>query len=173
MTAEQRGVALGMATAMLVAVAGLSLAALLGGSSLGSAPSVELRLAVLASSALAPAAALIFCIARLARHRFITPEDIQGSGLTEGSARARLLQNTLEQSALAWPVYLAGAVLLPGALLALVPAAAAMFLIGRVLFFAGYAGGAHARAFGFALTFYPTVLLAAIPIGIAIIHLIA
>ena len=34
-----------------------------------------------------------------------------------------------------------------------------MFLLGRVLFFAGYAGGAPRRALGFALTFYPTVTL--------------
>jgi len=34
-----------------------------------------------------------------------------------------------------------------------------MFLVGRLFFFAGYANGAPARAYGFGLTFYPTVLL--------------
>jgi uncharacterized membrane protein YecN with MAPEG domain len=34
-----------------------------------------------------------------------------------------------------------------------------MFFIGRLAFFAGYAKGAPARAFGFAFTFYPTILL--------------
>jgi hypothetical protein len=34
-----------------------------------------------------------------------------------------------------------------------------MFLGGRLAFFAGYANGAPARAFGFAFTFYPTVIL--------------
>jgi hypothetical protein len=39
------------------------------------------------------------------------------------------------------------------------PAAAILFLIGRILFFLGYAEGAASRAFGFALTFYPTLML--------------
>jgi len=40
-----------------------------------------------------------------------------------------------------------------------------MFVIGRILFAVGYAGGAPARAFGFALTFYPTVFLTIVAIG--------
>ncbi|WP_242450502.1 hypothetical protein [Xanthomonas citri] len=42
---------------------------------------------------------------------------------------------------------------------AAVPACACAFLLGRVTFFATYSGCAGARALGFALTFYPTVLL--------------
>ena len=34
-----------------------------------------------------------------------------------------------------------------------------LFLIGRITFFAGYARGAATRSFGFALTFYPSVML--------------
>ena len=49
--------------------------------------------------------------------------------------------------------------LLPAGLIGWVPAAALLFALGRVLFVAGYASGAAARAFGFALTFYPTVTL--------------
>ena len=41
----------------------------------------------------------------------------------------------------------------------LAPTAGLLFVIGRIAFFAGYARGAPARALGFALTFYPTVLL--------------
>jgi MAPEG family len=70
-----------------------------------------------------------------------------------------LLQNTLEQSCLALPVYIATSIVAPAALLPVVPAAAVMFLVGRLFFFAGYANGAPARAYGFGLTFYPTVLL--------------
>lgn len=177
LTPDQRGVAMGMASALLAAVAVFSLAAILGGASSGFGSSLESRLEVLAACLLAPAATLLFCIARLAKHRFFTPEDINGSALTEGSMRARLLQallqNTLEQSALALPVYLLGALLLPGHLLGLVPAAAAMFLTGRALFYAGYAGGAASRALGFALTFYPTVLLAVIAVGAWILRLAA
>jgi len=102
------------------------------------------------------------CIARLAAHRFFTPEDIHGSAVTDGTERAKLLQsllqNTLEQCCLAIPVYAATAILVPASFLP-VPAAAIMFLVGRLSFFAGYAQGAPARAYGFALTLYPTVLL--------------
>jgi uncharacterized membrane protein YecN with MAPEG domain len=70
-----------------------------------------------------------------------------------------MLQNTLEQSCLAFPIYIAAPIVAPAALLPLVPAAATMFFVGRLLFFAGYANGAPSRAYGFALTFYPTVLL--------------
>jgi uncharacterized membrane protein YecN with MAPEG domain len=112
------------------------------------------------------------CIARLAKHRFFTPEDIHGSALTTGTERARLLQsllqNTLEQSALAVPVYVAICALGPLRVLSVVPVAAAMFLVGRVFFFAGYAKGAPSRAFGFALTFYPTVILLLGMIALAI-----
>ncbi len=66
---------------------------------------------------------------------------------------------SLEQMALALPVYAAWVVLAPTHLLAVVPAASSLFLLGRVLFFYGYARGASGRALGFALTFYPTVLL--------------
>ena len=109
---------------------------------------------------------MLICVARLAKHRFFTPEDIDGSALTPGTDRARLLQallqNTLEQAVLAIPVYFCGAVVLPGSWLGAVFAAAAMFFVGRICFFAGYAGGAPSRAYGFALTFYPTVFLTGI-----------
>ena len=58
------------------------------------------RLSVAVKSALFPAAFLAISIGRLARHRFFTPEDIDGGGLSAGTAQARvlqsLLQNTLE-----------------------------------------------------------------------------
>lgn len=168
MRGEQRGVAIGMASAGLVALALLTLAAIFGGARIGPSASVEFRLELLAASLLAPAASLFICIARLAKHRFSTPEDINGSALTEGTARARLLQallqNTLEQVALALSVYLVCAFTLPSDLLGLIPAAAAMFFAGRVLFYIGYSGGAASRAFGFAFTFYPTVLLGCVAV---------
>ena len=42
---------------------------------------------------------------------------------------------------------------------AAVPAAAILFFLGRLLFWRGYSHGAPARALGFALTFYPTVVM--------------
>ena len=35
----------------------------------------------------------------------------------------------------------------------------AMFVVGRLLYFTTYKNGAPARALGFTLTFYPTVIL--------------
>lgn len=163
MDSEQRGVAIGMASALLTMVAILILAAIVGSARFASSASVEFRLELLAASLMVPATSLFICIARLAKHRFFTPEDINGSALTEGTSRAKLLQallqNTLEQLALALPVYLSCSFIFPSHFLGLIPAAAAMFFVGRVLFYLGYSGGARSRAFGFAFTFYPTVFL--------------
>ena len=108
---------------------------------------------------------LLAHIALLARHRFVTPEDIDGGALSPGTPRAHALQgalqNTLEQTVLAIPTHLAWAALMPRDWQAAIPAAVALFVVGRVLFAWGYTRGAPARALGFALTFYPTVGLIA------------
>jgi hypothetical protein len=162
LSAPQRGVALGMVCGLVIAAASLGTAGLL--QPFGSLPdTVAARVQVFALSALVPAALLAACIARLAAHRFRTPQDLDGSGLTQGTEQAKLLQallqNTLEQLALALPAYAAWAVFASAHLLDLELVAALMFLCGRILFFWGYARGAPGRALGFALTFYPTVLL--------------
>jgi hypothetical protein len=108
-------------------------------------------------------------IAMLARHRFFTPADIDGGGLSEGTSEAQLLQsilqNTLEQSVLALAVHASWAAAMPQTWQAAVPAAAILFVLGRVLFWRGYARGAPARALGFALTFYPSVLMLLLVVG--------
>ena len=164
MTPSQRGVAIGALTALAV-----TLAALAGAAYWLPLPQSETmlpgRLRLFTLCSLAPALALAVAIARLARHRFCTPEDIDGSGLSAGSNRAKvlqaLLQNTLEQSVLAWPVYGWWALAGPATTLAVVPVAATLFVLGRMLFFARYSRGAAGRAPGFGLTFYPTVVLLA------------
>src|SRR5690349_361304 len=102
-------------------------------------------------------------IGLLARHRFFTPEDIDGGGLTKGTPQAQILQstlqNTLEQTVLGLSVHTIWAVTMPQSWQAAVPAAASLFFLGRVLFWRGYAHGASARALGFALTFYPSVAM--------------
>ncbi len=102
-------------------------------------------------------------IAALARHRFFTPSDIDGSGLSEGTSTAKVLQsvlqNSLEQVVLALATHLIWAAVMPWRWQAAVPVAAILFFAGRMLFWRGYARGAPARALGFALTFYPTVVM--------------
>ncbi len=112
---------------------------------------------------------LVVAIGRVAKGRFFSPADIDGSGLTEASARVRIpaaiLQNTLEQCVLAGAAHLALAATLRPREMVLVPLLVALFCIGRAAFWAGYANGAGARAFGFATTFYPSafaLLLAAV-----------
>lgn len=125
-----------------------------------------------------PLLCLFVVIGMMARHRFFHAEDIDGSavtagrGMTGGSWTIRIyqsiLQNTLEQVVLAIPTYLIWSVTLPRDWQAALPVAAILFVIGRVLFWRGYAGGASARSLGFALTFYPTVILAIIAAGAAL-----
>ena len=170
----QKGVARGMAAAVVFAVAVFAFAYFLQWPNFPSQTSVVLRLKLAAWAALAPAAALFVCIARLAKHRFTTPQDIHGSALTEGTERAKLLQallqNTLEQAVLAIPVYLATALVFPPRLLPLVAAAAALFVVGRIAFFRGYAAGAPSRAAGFGLTFYPSVALLVSVVAVAVLQ---
>jgi hypothetical protein len=104
-------------------------------------------------------------VALQARHRFFSPADIDGAGLTAASARAQLLQaliqNTAEQTLLAALAYAAWLLATPSAPGPAVHCAV-LFSLGRLLFFAAYARGAAARSLGFALTFYPTVGLLAL-----------
>lgn len=159
MSPKQRAVLRGMAAALLLSLAVLLLAAI-------AAPAWLMPPAAIASALrwdLLVVACLAGCIAALARHRFFTPEDIDGSGPGAGTDQARrlqaLLQNTLEQAVLAIGVHAAWAGVMPSRLQAVVPAAALLFVTGRVMFYRGYASGAGGRAFGFALTFYPSVLM--------------
>jgi len=163
MDKTQLGVVRGMSLAALTAVAAFAFSATYVSRVWGVGSDLGARVALASWALLLPAFALFVCIARLAKHRFFTPADIHGSGLTGGTEKAKLLQallqNTLEQSCLALPIYFATSIVAPASLLPVIPAAAAMFLVGRLFFFAGYAKGAPARAFGFGLTFYPTVFL--------------
>ena len=170
----QGGVARGMAWAVALAIGLFACAYLFQWPSFAGQTSLALRLKLAALAGLAPAAVLFLCIARLAKHRFATPQDIHGSALTEGTERAKLLQaflqNTLEQTVFAVPVYLAAALLFPARFLPLVAAAAALFVVGRLLFFRGYASGAPSRAAGFGLTFYPSVALLISVVAVAVLQ---
>jgi len=166
LTPTQRGVVRGMATA-----ATLTVVAIFGGAAwhpgaLLPGDDTVARLTYALKWNLLPAACLLVAVVRLARHRFLTPEDIDGGGLSPGTQRAHILQsilqNTLEQSVLAAFAYFIWAVVMPHGWLTSIPAAALLFVFGRILFSRGYERGAHARAAGFGLTFYPSVLMLAV-----------
>jgi hypothetical protein len=163
LSGKQTGVLRGMAAGLALTGAGL-------GAAIAWPPRAlvpPLALSSPLATALAWDVAVVLCLAAhvgaLARHRFFTPEDIDGSARGEDTPRARALQgalqNTLEQVALAVPTHLAWAALMPRAWQAAIPAAVVLFVVGRALFSWGFTRGAPARALGFALTFYPTVAL--------------
>ncbi len=159
---KRLGVAAGMAAGLAVTLLGLMWPGLSSGPS-----DMPARLSAWLACDLAAAVWLAVAVGRLARHRFFSDADIDAA-LRAGTVRAdvlqSLVQNTLEQTVLAVVAY--GAWLLvprPDAPVATAWIAVGCFSVGRLLFFVGYGRGAAARAFGFALTFYPTVglLLAA------------
>ena len=164
LTKEQKGVRGGIFLAMAIALLVLVSSAMINPFKYAANLALLHRLAVAMKAFGAPALCLALSIASLARERFFTPADIDGSTVTNaGTKKSRILQsilqNTLEQSVLAVMVYLFWATVMPARFLSVIPAAAILFFIGRIGFFLGYAKGAPARSTGFALTFYPTMLL--------------
>jgi len=163
LTDKQRGVLLGMAAGLVATLAALALAITARPTLL--TPTDDYAASVV--HALRWDVLIGLCltanIGLRARHRFFTPEDIDGGGLTKGTAQAQVLQatlqNTLEQTVLALSVHAVWAAEMPASWQGVIPAAAILFFIGRVLFWRGYAHGAPGRAPGFALTFYPTVAM--------------
>lgn len=167
---KQQGVIRGIAIGAGVTAAAITAGILFDPLGISSHLSIHERLSVALAACLLPVLSLTVSIARLAKHRFFTPEDIDGgAGISEDTTQAKLLQtliqNTLEQTVIAVPLYLAWACLVPSAWLSVVPLAALLFALGRVLFFWGYGHGAPARSIGFALTFYPSMAMLVCLIG--------
>ncbi|MGJ4908155.1 MAPEG family protein [Bradyrhizobium sp. HKCCYLS2033] len=164
---EQTQVAAGMAAAALIAIAAIGVALWRGD---GPAEPAAERLAIALRLDLFVIVWLLAAIGNVARLRFFSAQDIAGSATTVASDAVRrgnaILQNTLEQAALAVTVHLGLAATLPHPaplLLTLV----ILFGLGRLLFWLGYAWGAAGRAFGFALTFYPTAF--SLIVGLAVV----
>lgn len=166
---KQNGVLKGMASAMFISVAAILLAISFDPLSYSQINQSSEKLTVLALSLILPILFLIASIGRLAKFRFFSPEDIDGSGLTSSTNDTEilqsLLQNTLEQFVITFGVYTIWCILMPSSWLSVVPVCSILFAIGRILFFVGYSHGASARAFGFALTFYSTVVMFLVIIG--------
>lgn len=103
--------------------------------------------------------AMIACVGAI---RYYSSKDIGGATggpETPEIAIARaVLQNTIEQSILAIIAHSALALALPADKMAVIVALVGLFVTGRIAYWFGYPKGAAARAFGFALTFYPTII---------------
>jgi uncharacterized membrane protein YecN with MAPEG domain len=172
LTVKQRGVLKGMGAGAATAVVVILGAVLAGPMLLPPEATLQERIAFALRADAFVALWLAISIGLLARHRFFTPADIDGGGLTQGTATANILQaalqNTLEQTVLGVLVHLGWAVVMPVTWIAAIPAAVVLFLCGRVLFVRGYRGGAPQRAVGFALTFYPSVLMLVLMLGAAL-----
>lgn len=153
LSAVQRGVARGMAGA-----AGVGIVALLGAGWFDPGHALSERLRVLAVALVVPGLWSAAAIGNVARIRFFSPLSIDGGDADPAVAQGRAVaQNTLEQAVLAAIAY-AALTLATDRSAFPVAALAICFTVGRVGFWMGYRRGAAARAFGFALTFYPSVL---------------
>lgn len=169
LTKKQQGVLRGMVAGLVATVLAFGLAILVPPAAL----TPQQGYPATSAHALKWDVLLIACLAvnigLLARHRFFTPEDIDGGGLTKGTPQAQVLQstlqNTLEQTVLGLAAHLIWAAAMPQSWQTVVPVAAILFLVGRILFWRGYARGAPARALGFALTFYPSVVMFLLIVG--------
>jgi hypothetical protein len=170
---EQRRIVLGASLALLV-----SAIVLIGGYLMIALPShhaatIGDRLAFALKVDLVVVLWLVAAIASVGNGRFLSRDDIQGAGFYPPSARiavpVAILQNTLEQVVLAIGAHLILATMLREDELIVLPLLALLFCIGRAAFWAGYRGGAARRAFGFALTFFPTVAAYALA-AILLIH---
>jgi hypothetical protein len=155
---KQRRVATGMLAAFIISVTVIAGTLMVDP---GPALAVDERVVVALRADIFGALWLFASIANVARLRFFSGEDIDGSGMTQATESVRIgnaiVQNTLEQAVLAIAAHMAIAAVLPGSTL-LVVALVVLFCIGRACFWVGYRKGASGRAFGFALTFYPTAL---------------
>ena len=169
LTQKQRGVLHGMVGGLVVSLITLGAAVLVPPRALLPEPNVSAAIVQALRWDVLLVVWLTLNIGMLAQHRFFTPADIDGGGLSEGTSEAKLLQsilqNTLEQAVLAFSVHLIWAAAMPRTWQAAVCAAATLFFLGRMLFWRGYAHGAPARALGFALTFYPTMVLLVLLVG--------
>ncbi|MCY4045023.1 MAG: MAPEG family protein [Cellvibrionales bacterium] len=160
---KQQGVLLGMIIGFVIALSVILVGIFYDPFALHRSGTVLTRLHVLAFASVLPTFTLMLCIGRLAKYRFFHAEDIDGGGLTSGSAQAKilqsLLQNTLEQWVLAISVYFMWCIFMPAKWLSTIMLCSVLFFIGRIVFFVGYKKGAEHRAIGFTVCFYASSLL--------------
>jgi len=123
------------------------------------ADDVAARLAFAARWLLLPGLTLLAGIVAAGRRGFY-PDAIDGTPTPQNHGleiNLRYNRNTLEQTVLAAIAWTGLALALPHDRLALIPAMAALFAVGRVTFWIGYLLHPLARAFGMVLTALPTL----------------
>ncbi|MEP2030940.1 MAG: MAPEG family protein [Paracoccaceae bacterium] len=138
---------------------GLWAFAIVWGAQLVKGPFLPANIALL-TAFFVPGLSMLAMIGRLAQRRFFDDETIDGEAFSPGSAAwvdQRVLVNTTEQIVLALAIWPFVAVTLGGMVVLVMGFA---FGLARVLFWAGYHLSPPLRGFGFAATFYPTVLAA-------------
>src|SRR3954470_12311394 len=117
LTIKQRGVLIGMSTGATITVVLVAAAILANPVHLSLETSLGDRIAFALKADAVIALWLAVSVGLLARHRFFTPDDIDGGGLTSGTKKANILQatlqNTLEQTVLAVLVHAMWAVMMP------------------------------------------------------------
>lgn len=165
MSPDQRKVLGGMAGGAVAAAALLALGWWLG-------PAVGARLTwsrIIALGLILLALPLAASVARVASRRFFGPGIDGGApaGEVDLDLDRRILTNTLEQTALATLAFMALIIALPGRAAGGALIYAAGFVLARAAFAIGYRRSGVARAFGFAATFYPTVLALAVALVMA------
>ncbi len=108
-----------------------------------------------------PGVVLLLIVGRLAQRRFFDDATVDGADFTGAAAiDQRVLTNTIEQVVLGLAIWPAAAVILGGAGPSVIMALGLGFAFARIVFWVGYHVSPPLRAFGFAATFYPTVLVA-------------
>ena len=172
MAAEERAIRRDTSIATGVTLAGFAAAYWIGPALVAMPVDAADRLALAALCWAVPGFVLMVAILMVSTTRRFSPEDIGGQAARPPSARlaikAAFLQNTLEQAVLAAGFYFALAAVAGGAWLALLPVAAGLFVIGRVLFYLGYPRGAQGRSLGMALTMMPAALGYPLVAGLAL-----
>lgn len=170
--AEQRAIRKSAMAALAIAIATLSACLLRDQPGLEFADPAHSR-ALLALIAALLAASLAATIIAVANHRFFEPLDRNAAAASTATGKVgqlqAILRNTHEQVTLAALVYFGAALMLPQKWSDAIPVAAILFVTGRVFFAWGYAKGAAGRAFGFGLSFYPTILLALLSLYAALV----
>ena len=147
-----------VAAALVVALVGWHASSLFA-ANVPAADDLATRLALAARWLLAPGCMLLAGV-QVAAGRGFHPDAIDGTP----TPRSRVLEitlrynrNTVEQTLLAAIAWLGLALAVPHAALALIPAMASLFVVGRIAFWIGYLAVPVARAFGMVLTALPTL----------------